>query len=202
MRRVYRKHSRLFLAKRIIREVRSHPANLESPSKSLLRAVAWQVHKRFARQRVTVHAYGFELRFPKTSGSLSNLLYFGECFAWEAVNFVRAFARAGDTIVDAGANVGMFTYMALEAVGPSGQVVAFEPISENAAITENISRNGRSSSARVYTLAPSDSAGVARFTDDSDVSNRITLQDVPTGRSSREVAPARLTPFSIVMWHC
>jgi precorrin-6B methylase 2 len=36
--------------------------------------------------------------------------------------------KSGGTVVDVGANVGSFSRLAAEAVGPSGRVVAIEPI--------------------------------------------------------------------------
>jgi len=41
--------------------------------------------------------------------------------------FLRAAVREGDTVWDVGANVGQFTEMFSEWVGPQGHVVAFEP---------------------------------------------------------------------------
>ena len=43
----------------------------------------------------------------------------------------KTLIRSGDIIVDAGANVGMFTLKAARLVGPSGAVIAFEPVKEN-----------------------------------------------------------------------
>lgn len=52
------------------------------------------------------------------------------CFGvWEPVNtrVVMALLRPGDVFVDLGANVGYFSILASERVGPHGQVVAIEP---------------------------------------------------------------------------
>ena len=47
--------------------------------------------------------------------------------------------RPGATFFDIGANVGFVTLIAARLVGPSGRVVAFEPVPENvAAIRENL----------------------------------------------------------------
>lgn len=39
--------------------------------------------------------------------------------------------KAGDTVIDAGANAGLFTVMASSLVGESGRVIAVEPDPEN-----------------------------------------------------------------------
>ncbi|KAK9811143.1 hypothetical protein WJX73_006362 [Symbiochloris irregularis] len=47
--------------------------------------------------------------------------------------------RAGDTVVDVGANVGLFTLQAADIVGPQGQVVAVEPSPDaHTALLENL----------------------------------------------------------------
>lgn len=50
--------------------------------------------------------------------------------------------RPGDTFVDGGANVGLFTLAAAHAVGPSGKVISFEPAPSTAdALEANIALN-------------------------------------------------------------
>lgn len=50
--------------------------------------------------------------------------------------WIEAHVSAGDTVVDIGANIGYFTMLMALAVGPSGRVHAFEPVSENADLLE------------------------------------------------------------------
>ena len=44
----------------------------------------------------------------------------------ETPEFVR-FIRAGDFVIDAGANFGHYTFTAAQLVGPAGLVIGFEP---------------------------------------------------------------------------
>ncbi len=46
--------------------------------------------------------------------------------------------RPGSTVIDVGANIGIYTVVLARAVGPSGQVLAFEPVPEN---VERLRRN-------------------------------------------------------------
>jgi FkbM family methyltransferase len=51
--------------------------------------------------------------------------------------------RKGDVVFDVGANVGFFSIIAAKLTGPSGSVVAFEPVHQNAGlIRRNASLNG------------------------------------------------------------
>jgi FkbM family methyltransferase len=45
--------------------------------------------------------------------------------------WIRRWLRPGDTYVDVGAHIGFYVSIALEAIGPGGHVMAFEPLAEN-----------------------------------------------------------------------
>jgi FkbM family methyltransferase len=64
------------------------------------------------------------------------------CHEAQEAAFVRAFSRPGDTVLDVGAHVGMFTLLAAAGVGPAGVVHAFEPVPSNfEALTKNVALN-------------------------------------------------------------
>jgi len=48
-------------------------------------------------------------------------------FEYEERQFVNAFLRPGDTFIDIGANIGLFTLIAAQGVGNTGKVYSFEP---------------------------------------------------------------------------
>jgi FkbM family methyltransferase len=67
--------------------------------------------------------------------------------------------RRGDTVYDVGANVGFYTLALARLVGPTGTVLAFEPLSTNAAtLRGNIACN-RFSNVEVLQVAISDHVG-------------------------------------------
>ena len=195
-----RKRSRRDLALRIIRRVRTHPANSGAPNSATLRALRWQVRKRISRQPITKSAFGMDLQFPSSSGSASNLVYFGECYEWETINFIRSYLRPGDIVVDVGANVGMFTYAALQCVLPDGRVHAIEPTPWAAQnIHHNVDRNRVAQSVHVYELAASDEAGTARFTADQDVSNHMEFDDLTSHDAGSDLIEVPTAPLDALL---
>jgi len=81
---------------------------------------------------------------------------------WEAAEgaWLRGVLKAGQTVVDVGANVGYFTVLAAKAVGASGLVVAVEPERENLRLLRaNLWRNG-CDNVRVVPAAASGARGL------------------------------------------
>lgn len=72
---------------------------------------------------------------------LSKLIFEG--FETDEIVFLNTFLDPGDTFIDIGANVGLFSLYASKKVGPQGSVIAFEPSSATSQrLLENIQLNG------------------------------------------------------------
>lgn len=71
---------------------------------------------------------------------LSRLIYEG--FEKEETDFLQIFLNEGDTFIDIGANVGLFTLLAAKKVGSKGSVICFEPAPITfERLTENVELN-------------------------------------------------------------
>jgi FkbM family methyltransferase len=74
---------------------------------------------------------------------------------------IRNHVAAGDTVYDIGANVGYVSLSLAKRVGPTGRVIAFEPVPRNAeAFLRNIETN-KLTNVRLLKLAASDKPGEA-----------------------------------------
>jgi FkbM family methyltransferase len=74
--------------------------------------------------------------------------------------FATSVLRPGDTAVDVGAHIGLFTIEMAQAVGSDGRVYAFEPLDRNAQLLEqSIRENGFDSRVRLERVAVSDTQG-------------------------------------------
>ena len=93
-------------------------------------------------------------------------LLLGENGTYEAAE-LELFARSirpGDTVLDIGAHIGLYTLTAARAVGPTGRVVAFEPSTDNFALLEaNVAANGYTN-VELHRVACSDTTGTGRTT--------------------------------------
>jgi FkbM family methyltransferase len=76
----------------------------------------------------------------------------------------REHIRPGDTVIDVGANIGIYTMLAAELVGPSGHVHAFEPDPQSMCyLLTTINRNGLTGRVTLWNLAASDRSAHAQL---------------------------------------
>lgn len=87
---------------------------------------------------------------------------------------LRAHLEPGDHVLDIGANIGVFTMLAAELVGPGGQVTAVEPIPRNASLIERARRRNGYPHVRVIRAAASDRAGTLQLRTEASTSNAAT----------------------------
>jgi FkbM family methyltransferase len=90
------------------------------------------VSVRFGPSDIITHELdnGMTIYLDRDDGAVSRPLLNGDYEAHLVPTF-RQFCRPGMTVVDVGANVGLYTLLASSLVGPAGRVVAIEPNSEN-----------------------------------------------------------------------
>ena len=95
----------------------------------------------------------------------------------------------GDVVIDAGANVGYFSLLSAQCVGPTGRVIAFEPVPAfAAALRDNADHSGLTDIIELHQVAVSDRNGTTQVYV-ADASNR--------GMSSTELVPGYETCVSV-----
>jgi FkbM family methyltransferase len=94
----------------------------------LKRAYDAMARRLAVREGTVAHGVGQGLRFHPAQGNVGYLLGTTEPAIQAAL---RALVRPGVVVYDIGANVGFYTVILARLVGPSGRVVAFEPLARN-----------------------------------------------------------------------
>ncbi len=95
-------------------------------------------------------------------GSSDNGCWLGS-FEYQKQRLMSSMLHAGDTMYDVGANVGYYTLLASHKVGPTGRVIAFEPLPANVRFVQRHLRLNRVRNVSVQEVAVSDHDGLARF---------------------------------------
>ena len=97
----------------------------------------------------------------------SYVLYEQEDWFEDEIKFVRQLLTYGETVIDIGANFGVYTLAMAKLVGSSGAVWAFEPASDVADFLEQSIALNDFRHAKVVRCAVSSSTGVAQFSTSS-----------------------------------
>jgi FkbM family methyltransferase len=171
-------------ALRVASVVWQHPANARHRFRALAKAVGWQTYKRVIGRPFNLHIpNGLRFRCYPDSHDASRLIYFNGCPDPNEMTFMERYLRAGDSVVDVGANIGVYTLLVARLVGRSGRVLAFEPTPETCRrLQENLALNGVEC-VNAQQVAVSDRSGTMTFTTDRDTGNRFTFDTSYAGRS-------------------
>jgi FkbM family methyltransferase len=107
---------------------------------------------------------GFLLRLPPRFPSA--VAYLEGTYEPRLTEWLLRTVQPGWTVVDGGANVGYYTLLLSQCVGPSGQVFAFEPDPKNFEYLLGNLRANRCTNVQVLQAALSDRAGTSAFATD------------------------------------
>jgi FkbM family methyltransferase len=125
-----------------------------------LRAVAQAVIKALIPPQIRVH--GVDLVLNREDAVVSGALTLG-CYERFELSLFEQMLWPGMSVVDVGANIGLYTAVAARGVGPAGAVLAIEPESRNCElIRQTVDLNGFRN-VRVYQGALADRTGRGRL---------------------------------------
>ena len=81
----------------------------------------------------------------------------------ETTDWIVSSLREGDTFLDVGANAGYFTLIGYSSVGPTGKVIAFDPVPLNCNTVRGHLDQNNITNVVVEDLAVSNTSGKTRF---------------------------------------
>ena len=179
-------------AKSTLKYVWSHPSNKKNKIQALFRLLTWQIKKRIFSGPYYINVFKrYTLRCYPDSPSASSLIYCKELPDYHEMNFMKRYLLPGDSFVDVGANIGVYSLLAASLIGPSGDIQAFEPGQiARSRLYENILLN-QLNNVKVHECALSDEVGFVNFLTDKDTTNRMILVK-DNGKSSTLVPTARM----------
>ena len=150
-------------AKRIDRAVLPEKARAQvHVARARARRLRWDFVKRTRGRLLREIEPGVKMKLYGDSVLCEMLLL--QNFEDETRDLLKAFLRPGDTFLDVGANVGLFTLIAARRVGRSGKVHSFEPVRKtHARLIENVRLNGLTNVA-CHCIALSDTIGETTIT--------------------------------------
>ena len=110
--------------------------------RKLARSVYAIVCKLIPREQ-WINVHGVPLLANIYDNGIGTCLFFQGEYALGRVSEIRKAVKEGDTVIDIGANIGYFTVLMADLVGPKGKVYAFEPDPRNSHLLQRtVERNG------------------------------------------------------------
>ena len=94
-------------------------------------------YNRKPRDRIITDAHGFTLSLEPAECVDGELVFFPQLYDYHEFAYLRTKIQQGDTFVDAGANIGIYSLIVSELVGDAGLVLAIEADPYNAAKLNN-----------------------------------------------------------------
>ena len=155
----------------------------------------------------TVRVRGHELELDAADSLLLSVN--GEYEDWELDVFSACICE-GDTVIDVGAHIGLYTLEAARAVGPAGRVLAFEPAVTNFEILgRNVARNGYANvsltpaavSSRTGSgvlVCSTTNSGDHRFLDRPGDGSEVTVETVTLDSELSASSAHSLPPVSVI----
>lgn len=126
---------------------------------TLFRAFLWEIH-RLRNDELVVRFDGSDLQVDCHDGIGRVLYYFNGAIDQEIFTFLDGYLRRGFTVVDVGANIGIYTTFAAKRVGPNGVVYSFEP---NPEVIKRLEANITTDNVRIVRMALCAEPGTIRF---------------------------------------
>lgn len=128
---------------------------------------------------------GLRLLCPADDLSLTPELVLHGTYGPDLVRYLRRSLRPGGTVVDVGANLGLYTLIAAACVGPSGRVLAYECNPEMLAVLQrNVAMNWLDDRVEVIPKAASAVAGTATFSKPAEMKGLGSLVAPLAGRTT------------------
>lgn len=116
--------------------------------------------------------------------------------------FVRRTVQPGQTVLDIGANIGLFTITMASLTGPTGKVYAFEPLEDQATLlARSVAENNFADRVVLERAAVSDKAGSGQLISASKTTNAggayLNNGQVPLGHEASEVKLITLDTYPV-----
>ncbi len=180
----------------LLTDIWTHPANRQARVAAVVRAMKWQAYKRIMRSHIDLPYHGLKLRCQPESHSASRAIYFSGLPDYPEMRFIQDYLKPGDTFIDIGANVGLYTLLALSIVGKTGHVHAFEPNASTAKLFSESIRLNAAQNVTLHQVAVGEqNANVAFESTGDNCTAHVDPDQSPTNVDSEQVEIVRLDDY-------
>lgn len=162
-----------------IKEIWNHPSNRDKQLKALGRAGNWQLKHKISEKPIDVNAFGYKILLYPDSLQTRAIVYYTPLKDYDVTQFIQRYLKVGDSFLDIGANIGLYTLLACSVVSKSGSVDSFEPCPKTfRRLEENVARN-ELNQVKLHQTVLGENSSVIKFTVDLDTINHVLSSAPP-----------------------
>jgi FkbM family methyltransferase len=152
--------------------IAGHPGNKGQALKSIFRYVKWQLSARLTGLTAVIPWIDDTKLFMSLGEAMVTHNYYTGLYEYDDMAFLLRYLNKTDTLVDIGANAGVFSILAAKV--KKATVVAYEPVPQTyERLLRNVQLNGLSNSVICVNKGLSGSSGELCFTTSSDATNHV-----------------------------
>lgn len=156
-----------------LQKIWSHPANRNSRLNAIWRAFSWQLTSKQTKKPIDVDAFGYSIRLYPDAFETRGIIYYTPYQEYHSMKFIESYLSEGDSFLDIGANIGIYSLLASSLVGKNGSVESFEPCPATYnRLEENITRN-LIMQVNLHNLALGEKEGIVKLTTEYDATNFV-----------------------------
>jgi FkbM family methyltransferase len=160
----------------------------------IARRVAFRTLHRWRRPHlITANVCGLRLQISSASAIAEGV--YSNAFERLQRGLLDRLVQPGAAVIDVGANVGFYTCLFAQRVGPNGSVAAIEPTPETfRRLLENVRANGLAERVQCLQVAVADRPGTCDlhlFPEGDDVFNSLTCKTVHGRKSTGKTVPVK-----------
>lgn len=152
--------------------IANHPGNKDGKIRSVIRYIKWQISARLTRLTMILPWVEDAKLFMSLGEAMVTHNYYTGLYEYDDMVFLMRYLKSTDTLVDIGANSGVFSVLAAKVKKAS--VLAFEPVPRTyERLIGNIQLNALSDSVICINKGLSSSSGELSFTTAHDATNHV-----------------------------
>lgn len=152
--------------------IANHPGNKKEKIRSVIRYIKWQISARLTRLTMILPWVEDAKLFMSLGEAMVTHNYYTGLYEYDDMVFLMRYLKSTDTLVDIGANSGVFSVLAAKVKKAS--VLAFEPVPRTfERLISNIQLNALSDTVICINKGLSSSSGELSFTTAHDATNHV-----------------------------
>lgn len=172
------------------RMAQTHALDIAKVAAQLIRSDEFALRHGLELPPVEIDLGGYSMFARSSDRDIGAAIAAGYAYEPHVTALVRRELKPGGTFLDVGANIGYFSMLGAHLVGPSGKVLAVEPLDKNLQlIYAGIERNGFLQ-VEVMPFGASDAARLVPMVTDPGTSNAL-VQTAPSSKRIAAYAPMR-----------